>query len=150
METEATCNSTCPRSHDQETANLVLFKLKNMSTTPPRHPFLLRHAHKTSVATSTILLKGACVWPFYSPVSSKTHRSASPLATPGCRGLCRQCRCEQGQMTQSLSYLSAGNRSKVARCCGWGCEHALHQGPSGTETRSRGRSLRVAREAKAR
>lgn len=149
METEATCNNTRPRSHDQETANPVLFKLKNMSTTPPRHPSLLRHAHKTSVTTSTILLRGDCVRPFYSPVISKTHRSASPPAIPGCRGLCRQCRREQGPKTQSLPYLSAGSRSKVARHCGWGCEPALCQGLSGTETRTRGRSLRMAQEAKA-
>jgi hypothetical protein len=97
----------------QGKAYLVLLKLKNMSATPPRLPSLLRHAHKTSATMFTILLKGTHIWPSHSSIISKTHKAASP-ATPGCRELCRQCRCEQGRVTQSLSCSSAENRSKVA------------------------------------
>lgn len=34
----------------------------------------------------------------------------------------------KARMTQSLFYLAAGNRSKVARHCGPSCEHAICRG----------------------
>lgn len=126
----------------------VLLKLTNMSTYTTETS--LRHAHKTSVTTFTILLKGTHIWSSHSSIISKTHRAVSPPATRGCRRLCRQCKCgsKQGQVTQSLFYSSAGNRSKVAGDCSQSCEHALCQGPSGTETRRRGKSLKMARRPK--